>query len=131
MENGQQQASQAAAGGGKAGGGLGAWWQSVTKSPGAENVRGRMTSVAQKVKENASKVKTWSMPVDVKVDFLQPTIQTVKGAAQAVWVQLPPQAQQAAPYVGVAFGSGLLVYIVQQRRVKYYVGVLVLWVPCM
>ncbi|WPT18181.1 hypothetical protein PSENEW3_00006182 [Picochlorum sp. SENEW3] len=99
--------------------GIGAWWQNFTKSPKGEAVKSRMSSFTTMAKEKASKMKL-AMPVDVKVDFLQPTIQTVRGAFDSAWQQLPPQAQQAAPYVGVAFGSGLVVYLIQQRRVNYY-----------
>jgi hypothetical protein len=50
------------------------------------------------------------------VDFLKPTIETVQESLGLAWAQLPPPVQQAAPYAGVALGSGLLVYVVQQRR---------------
>lgn len=55
--------------------------------------------------------------VDVKVDFLNPTIETVKASVAHAWSQLPPPVQQAAPFVGVAAGSGLLVFAIQQRRI--------------
>lgn len=64
----------------------------------------------------------FTMPVDVKVDFLNPTIQTVQASLNAAWAQLPPPVQQAAPYAGVAVGSGLLVYVIQQRRLNNQVG---------
>lgn len=50
------------------------------------------------------------------MDFLKPTIETVQESLGLAWAQLPPPVQQAAPYAGVALGSGLLVYVVQQRR---------------
>ncbi|KAI7846326.1 hypothetical protein COHA_000163 [Chlorella ohadii] len=59
-----------------------------------------------------------AMPVDVKVDFLRPTIDTIQQSLQSAWAQLPPPVQQAAPYAGVALGSGLLVYAIQQRRLN-------------
>lgn len=107
--------------GGSAAGGLGAWWHNVSHGPRGEAVRNKIGSFTNSVKQQASKLKV-AMPVDVKVDFLQPTIQTVRGAMHTAWNQLPPPAQQAAPYVGVAVGSGLVVYLVQQRRIQYYVG---------
>lgn len=99
----------------KAAAGFGAWWQKISNGQHGEKVQ----AIAKTVKEKAAKVK-WSMPVDVKVDFLQPTIQTVQAAALSFWVQLPPQVQTAAPYAGIAFGSGLFVYLIQNRKVKYY-----------
>lgn len=51
-----------------------------------------------------------------QVDFLKPTIETVQESLGSAWAQLPPPVQQAAPYMGVALGSSLLVYVVQQRR---------------
>ncbi|EFN52241.1 hypothetical protein CHLNCDRAFT_139118 [Chlorella variabilis] len=74
-----------------------------------QRVRGAVTKL-QKTK--------WTMPVDVKVDFLKPTIETVSESLRGAWVQLPPPVQQAAPYVGVAMGSGIVVYAVQQRRLN-------------
>ena len=35
-----------------------------------------------------------------------------------VWVQLPPPVQQAAPYAGAALASGVVVFAVQQYRLK-------------
>jgi hypothetical protein len=96
-------------------GGLGAFWKNWSQGPQGQAVRSNFASMKDKV----SKMKV-AMPVDVKVDFLQPTIQTVKGTLDSAWQQLPPQAQQAAPFVGVALGSGLLVYMIQQRRIRYY-----------
>lgn len=52
------------------------------------------------------------------MDFLKPTIETVSESLRGAWVQLPPPVQQAAPYVGVAMGSGIVVYAVQQRRLN-------------
>ena len=49
------------------------------------------------VKDKVGKMKV-AMPVDVKVDFLKPTMETIRESANNVWVQLPPQAQVAAPY---------------------------------
>lgn len=96
-------------------GGLGAFWRNWSQGPQGQAVRSNFAAMKDKV----SKMKV-AMPVDVKVDFLQPTIQTVKGTLDSAWQQLPPQAQQAAPFVGVALGSGLLVYMIQQRRIRYY-----------
>jgi len=110
----------AEAGAKSAAGGIGAWWRQVTKGEGGQAVTKKISTVASSVRDKASKMK-WSMPVDVKVDFLQPTVQTVRSALDAAWHQLPPPAQQAAPYVGVALGSGLVVHLIQQRRVNYYV----------
>lgn len=87
--------------------------------PQGEAVTSTVSSFTTIAKDKMKKVKL-AMPVDVKVDFLQPTIETVRGACDSVWQQLPPQAQLAAPYVGVALGSAFLVYVIQQRRVNYY-----------
>ena len=61
--------------------------------------------------------------MDVKVDFLAPTMDTIRQSLTTAWAQLPPPVQQAAPYVGVAAGSGLVVFVVQQRRLNNQVGV--------
>ncbi len=58
----------------------------------------------------------------LQVDFLNPTINTVRESLRSAWHQLPPPVQQAAPYAGVAVGSGLLVWAIQQRRLNYQVG---------
>lgn len=52
------------------------------------------------------------------MDFLNPTIETIQQSLNTAWSQLPPPVQQAAPFVGVAVGSGLVVYVVQQRRLN-------------
>jgi hypothetical protein len=102
-----------------AAGGLAGWWSHWRKGPQGEAVTSTVSSFTTIAKDKMKKVKL-AMPVDVKVDFLQPTIETVRGACDSVWQQLPPQAQLAAPYVGVALGSAFLVYVIQQRRVNYY-----------
>ncbi|PSC70649.1 mTERF domain-containing mitochondrial [Micractinium conductrix] len=112
-------AAAAGAGAGKAAGkaaaggaGLGAWWNGIW-SKHAPAVEQQWKSTVT----NLQKAKSWSMPVDVKVDFLNPTIETVKASVAHAWSQLPPPVQQAAPFVGVAAGSGLLVFAIQQRRI--------------
>lgn len=52
------------------------------------------------------------------MDFLRPTFQAVNESVQALWVQLPPPIQQAAPFIGVGLGTGLIVFAVQQHRLK-------------
>lgn len=52
------------------------------------------------------------------MDFLNPTIETIQASLNSAWKQVPPPVQQAAPFVGVAVGSGLLVFLVQQRRIN-------------
>jgi hypothetical protein len=54
------------------------------------------------------------------VDFLRPTYETIKETVTAVWVQLPPPVQMAAPYVGAGVASGLVVFALQQRRVGHH-----------
>lgn len=66
--------------------------------------------------------------VDVKVDFLRPTFQAIEESAQAIWTQLPPPVQQAAPYVGVGLGTGLIVFAVQQHRLKHQARA---WAPAL
>jgi hypothetical protein len=116
-------AAAAAASGGAAkggGGGVGAWWRHVTGQDGhaaAKAVQHHVSNVTSHVKQRAQTMK-WSMPVDVKVDFLRPTIEYIT----ETFYQLPPPIQQAAPFVGVAAGSGLLVFLIQQRRVNYHVS---------
>ena len=78
-----------------------------------------LSSFGSMVKDKVGKVKM-AMPVDVKVDFLKPTMETIRESAQNVWVQLPPQAQVAAPYVATALGTFVVVNLIQQRRVNYY-----------
>jgi hypothetical protein len=112
--------SQAAAGASAGATGLVGWWKQVTGQHGAA-VRTHANTIATKVRARTQGLK-WSMPVDVKVDFLRPTIETVRETLTNVWIQLPPPVQQAAPFVGVAVGSGLLVYVVQQRRIGYQVS---------
>lgn len=107
-------------GGGTAAGGVAAWWNKLvsTHRPGIEQrIKGAVTSL-QKTKI--------AMPVDVKIDFIQPFCDTVKKSANAAWQQLPPPVQQAAPYVGVAVSSGFIVFVLQQRRLNNQVGLLFL-----
>jgi hypothetical protein len=113
----------AAAGGG--GGNLGAWWRRVTGQDGnsaAKAVHHHVSNATKTVRQRASTIK-WSMPVDVKVDFLRPTLETMRETMTEVFYSLPPPVQQAAPYVGVAAGSGLLVFLIQQRRVNHHVRI--------
>ena len=35
-----------------------------------------------------------------------------------MWTQLPPPVQQAAPFIGVGLGTGLVVFAVQQHRLN-------------
>ena len=110
---GAQGAAGASAAG--AGGGLGAWWKNLTSQHGP--------AIEHHV--NRLKTKKFSMPVDVKIDFLRPTVEAMREAAdtaRVMFYQLPPPVQQAAPFVGVAIGSGLLVFAVQQRRVNGHVS---------
>ena len=80
-----------AAAGAAAGGG---WFSSFMKGPQGKAV----SNFSNMVKDKVGKMKV-AMPVDVKVDFLKPTMETIRESANNVWVQLPPQAQVAAPYV--------------------------------
>ncbi|GAB4814896.1 hypothetical protein N2152v2_001942 [Parachlorella kessleri] len=98
------------------GAGIAKWWQSLTAS--AAPVKGELQKAAKGLQSRTQGWTMPSMPVDVKVDFLRPTAEAVKETFHNVWVQLPPPMQQAAPYVGVAMGSGLLVFAVQQQRIK-------------
>jgi hypothetical protein len=110
----------AAASGGGGGGNIGRWWRHITGQDGHEAAKAlnhHVSNVTNHVRQRAQTMK-WSMPVDVKVDFLRPTIETVT----EVFYSLPPPVQAAAPYVGVAAGSGLLVFLVQQRRVNHHVS---------
>lgn len=109
-------AAGAAAGGGALSG-FGQWWNHITNKH-VPAVQHHVNNVATHVRSRAQTVK-WSMPVDVKVDFLRPTIETVKESAITIWYQLPPPVQQAAPFVGVAMGSGLVVFLIQQRRLNH------------
>lgn len=118
--NGAAKSQAANAGAGAGATGLVGWWKQVTGQHGAA-VRTHANTIASKVRARTQGMK-WSMPVDVKVDFLRPTIETVKETLTNVWIQLPPPVQQAAPFVGVAVGSGLVVYLVQQRRIGYQVS---------
>ena len=103
-----------------AGAGLAGLWQQLTNRGGSA-----VSTVQQQVAQVAKTVQRqkWSMPVDVKIDFLRPTFETVKETLTTAWVQLPPPIQQAAPYVGVAVGSGLVVFLIQQRSVNHHVSV--------
>ncbi len=83
-------ASGPAAAGAAAGGG---WFSSFMKGPQGKAV----SDFSSMVKDKVGKMKV-AMPVDVKVDFLKPTMETIRESANNVWVQLPPQAQVAAPY---------------------------------
>ena len=93
----------------------GSWFSSLMNGPQGKAV----AKFSNVVKEKIGKMKM-AMPVDVKVDFLKPTMETIRESAHNVWVQLPPQAQVAAPYVATAFGTFVVVNIIQQRRVNYY-----------
>jgi len=102
-----------------AGGGLAAWWAQVRSQHGP-TVQAHVVNVKAKAKG----IK-WSMPVDVKVDFVRPMMETIREVAfnaRQAFYTLPPHVQQAAPLAGVALGSGLLVFLVQQRRVNYHVS---------
>jgi hypothetical protein len=106
-------ALRGAAGSGAAsgvGGGLSAWWGQVS----AKAVEGQRAAAAA-IRSRAGK----GMPVDVKVDFINPTLDTIRDTASVAWRALPQQAQAAAPFVGAAAGSALLVFAVQQRRVAF------------
>ena len=118
-------AAGGAAAGAGAGGSLAAWWQKVTGHAGeiAKEAPHHVSRAAYTVRSRASGMK-WSMPVDVKIDFLRPAIETVRETAIVTWYNLPPQVQQAAPFVGVAVGSGLVMFLVQQRRVNFHVRTL-------
>ncbi|KAL6782386.1 hypothetical protein ACKKBG_A06595 [Auxenochlorella protothecoides x Auxenochlorella symbiontica] len=86
--------------------GLSAWWRQVTNTRGksaSDGVRG----LATRLQARAKSIK-WSMPVDVKVDVLRPLASAVQDTTTAVWVRLPPPAQQAAPYLGVALGTTII-----------------------
>lgn len=109
--------------GAAAGAGLVGLWNKLTGhgTSAVSNVHQHVAQVAYTVRREAKNVK-WSMPVDVKIDFLRPAFETVKDTLTTTWIQLPPPVQQAAPFVGVAVGSGLIVYLVQQRRVNYHVS---------
>jgi hypothetical protein len=121
-------AAAAAAGGAAArggGGGLGAWWRQVTGQDGhaaAKAVHHHVSNVTNTVRHKAQTMK-WSMPVDVKVDFLRPTLETMRDTMTEAFYSLPPPVQQAAPFVGVAAGSGLVVFLIQQRRVNHHVSI--------
>lgn len=58
----------------------------------------------------------------LQVDILRPTMDAIRDSVNTFWVQLPPPVQQAAPYVGVAVGSGMLVFAIQQVRLNGQVG---------
>ncbi|PRW61497.1 mTERF domain-containing mitochondrial [Chlorella sorokiniana] len=101
---------------GTAVGGVQGWWKGLWTAHGPaveQRIQGAVKAV--------SKAKL-AMPVDVKVDFLRPTIETIQQSFQSAWAQLPPPVQQAAPYAGVALGSGLVVYAIQQRRLNNQVN---------
>lgn len=120
-QSGKSPALNGASGAGAVGGGgLAAWWRQLASRHGS-TVQQHVNNVASTVKVRAHAMK-WSMPVDVKVDFLRPTIEIVRESLTNAWIQLPPPVQQASPYVGVAVGSGLVVFLLQQRRVNYHVG---------
>jgi len=116
----------AAAKGGGGGGSLGAWWRQVTSKDGghaaAKSVQQQVSNMTNTVKHKAQAIK-WSMPVDVKVDFLRPTFETMRDTMTEAFYSLPPPVQQAAPFVGVAAGSGLVVFLIQQRRVNHHVSI--------
>ncbi|KAK9817911.1 hypothetical protein WJX72_004208 [[Myrmecia] bisecta] len=69
-----------------------------------------------KGKNGKFKIPKMEMPVHVDVDFINPAMDTVKRTARNVWMQLPPQVQQAAPYVAVGFTTSLVVYRVKQHQ---------------
>ena len=92
--------------------GITAWWRSFSGKHG-QNLKNATASMKTKLQSTK-----FSMPVDVKVDILRPTVEAVKETSHSVWVKLPPPVQQAAPYIGVAMGSSAVVYLIQQRRIK-------------
>lgn len=95
------------------GGGFNAWWQSLKGHPQATNVHTNVRTTVQRLKK-----AKWGMPVDVKIDFLRPTIEMLNDSLQQAYRQLPPRLQEAAPQIGVALASGLIVFAIQQRRLS-------------
>lgn len=91
---------------------LAGWWTALT----TQHVPAVQAQAHQAVKHLQK--QSFVMPVDVRVDFLKPTWQALEEGTMAVWTQLPPPVQQAAPFVGVGLGTGLVVFAVQQRRLN-------------
>ena len=86
---------------------------------------GTLRSVAQSWASATSayfeevKTKGVKMPVHVDVDFIGPFALGVKRNVVRAWKRLPPGAREAAPYVGVAVGSGGAVSYWLGRRVAF------------
>ena len=91
---------------------LSTWWKSFSGQQGKN-----FSSATAAVKSRLQKAK-FAMPVDVKVDFLRPTVEAVRETSYTVWNGLPPPVQQAAPFVGAAMGGGAVVFLMQQRRIR-------------
>ena len=53
------------------------------------------------------------------MDFLNPFMQSCKKTANDVWVQLPPPVQAGMPFFAVGAASGILVYSIEERRLKH------------
>lgn len=101
-------AAAAAAGKAAAGASGNVWWSGLVQR--AESAKAHMAKTVKGLQKG--------VPVDVKVDFLRPTMDAMKESMNSAWRQLPPPVQQAVPYVGVALGSGLIVFAIQQHRVN-------------
>ncbi|KAK9843098.1 hypothetical protein WJX74_006941 [Apatococcus lobatus] len=68
------------------------------------------------------KFPKWEMPVKVEMDFLNPFMQSCKKTANDIWVQLPPPVQAGMPFFAVGAASGILVYSIEEHRLKHQRG---------
>jgi len=84
-------------------------------------VDARARELAGKVKEGAGGVvdaaKSGKGPfkVQVDVDMLKPTLDTVRNSVSQAWLNVPPQARTAAPYAGVALASSAVTSSISGR----------------
>ncbi len=68
---------------------------------------------------DALRLKSVERAVKVEMDFLNPFIMSCKKTANDVWVQLPPPVQAGMPFFAVSAATGIFVYSIEERRLKY------------
>jgi len=84
------------------------WWSGLGQKW-TETTAGVQTNWANTTKRWYKHGK-FQMPVDVQVDVLRPMWVSIQESSDAVWRRLPPPVQQAAPYLGAASLTALVVH---------------------
>ena len=80
----------------------------------ARELAGKVATGAGTVVE-AAKTGKGPFKVQVDVDMLKPTLDTVRNSVTNAWLGVPPQARAAAPYAGVALVSSAMASSVSNK----------------